>query len=196
MFRRSDKTTASSKASTVPTLKEGGKGRPTPSRKDAQAAARGRARQPMDKKTARKALRERQSDDNRKMREGMKTGDERYLPPRDQGPVRRFVRDYVDSRLCFAELLLPLLIIVMVLTYSGQAKALALGNAIWFGMLVVTLFDTTRLVLKIKKEVRRRFPAEPTKGVGLYAVMRVLQVRPLRMPKRRVSLGEKLPERY
>ena len=28
----------------------------------------------------------------------MKTGDERYFLPRDKGPVRRFIRDFVDSR--------------------------------------------------------------------------------------------------
>ena len=33
-----------------------------------------------------------------KQREALANGDERYLPARDKGPVRRFVRDYVDSR--------------------------------------------------------------------------------------------------
>ena len=48
------------------------------------------------------------------MREGMRTGDERYLPARDKGPVRRYVRDFVDARLCMAELLLPLLVLMMI----------------------------------------------------------------------------------
>src|SRR5690349_11512357 len=89
----------------------GKKGRPTPSRKEAQAAARERARAGMDKKSAQKLLREKRTDSNRRMREGMKNGEEKFLPARDQGPVKRFVRDWVDSRLMFTELVLPLLLV-------------------------------------------------------------------------------------
>ena len=53
----------------------------------------------------------------------MRTGDERYLPARDKGPVKRFIRDYVDARLSIAEFLLPLLIVIMVLQYSRNAGA-------------------------------------------------------------------------
>ena len=56
----------------------------------------------------------------------MKTGDERYLPARDKGPVRRFVRDWIDARLCVAEMLLPLLIIIMV----GQTLSQSLANGL------------------------------------------------------------------
>ena len=55
------------------------------------------------------------------MRQAMKTGDERYLPARDRGPVRRFIRDFVDLRFSFIELMVPLLIVSMVLGYSGSA---------------------------------------------------------------------------
>lgn len=41
-----------------------------------------------------------------RQREAMASGDERYLPVRDKGPVRRFARDYVDSRWCVAEFFL------------------------------------------------------------------------------------------
>ena len=42
----------------------------------------------MDKKAAQKVLRERRAESNAKMREGMRTGEERYLPARDKGPVQ------------------------------------------------------------------------------------------------------------
>ena len=106
MFRRTSKT--ESPQTDAPENKgPGAKGRPTPTRKEAEAAARERARAPMDKKAAQKLLRERRAESNAKMREGMRTGDERYLPARDQGPVKRFIRDYVDARLSIAEFLLP-----------------------------------------------------------------------------------------
>ena len=52
----------------------------------------------------------------------MKAGDERYYLPRDKGPVRRFIRDFVDSRFSFIELMIPLLVVTMVLGYSGNAR--------------------------------------------------------------------------
>jgi len=141
-------------------------------------------------------LRERRSEQNAKMRQGLKTGDERYLPARDQGKVRRFVRDRIDSRLCMAEFLLPLLLVIMVLTYSGNASLQSFGNRLWSVSILMVLFDTTYLVWRLKREVRERFPDESTKGLSFYAVLRSLQLRFMRLPKRNVKLGQKLPERY
>ena len=75
----------------------------------------------MDKKAAQKVLRERRAESNSKVRQGMRTGDERYLPARDKGPVKRFIRNYIDARLSVAEFLLPLLLVIMVMQYSGRA---------------------------------------------------------------------------
>ncbi len=110
MFRRTSK---ADRPARHPSTREapGAKGRPTPTRKEAEAAARERAKAGMDKKAAAKLLRERRAESNSKMREGMRSGDERYLPKRDQGPVKRFIRNYVDARLSIAEFLLPLLLV-------------------------------------------------------------------------------------
>ena len=174
----------------------GGKGRPTPTRREAEAAARARAKGPQSRKEAAKLLRERRAAENVKMRQGLKTGDERYLPARDQGKVRRFVRDFVDSRLCMAELLLPILLVIMVLTYSGNPTLQGYGNGLWSAILLLVVVDTGYLIWKIKREVRTRFPDESTKGVAFYAVLRTLQLRFMRMPKPNVKLGQKPPARY
>ena len=50
----------------------------------------------------------------------MRNGEEKYLLARDKGPVRRFIRDFVDSRFSFIELIIPLLVVTMVLGYSGN----------------------------------------------------------------------------
>ena len=44
---------------------------------------------------------------SQQIRAAMKDGDERYFLARDQGPVRSFIRDYVDSRFSFVELMIP-----------------------------------------------------------------------------------------
>jgi hypothetical protein len=173
-------------------VKEGGKGRPTPSRKEAEAAARARAKAGKDDKAARKLLRERRAEQNAKTRQGMRTGEEKYLPARDQGPVKRFVRDFIDSRLCMAEFLLPALIVIMV----TQSFAPSFSNGLWSATILLVLVDTLLVLFKLKREVRRRFPEASTKGVTSYAILRSLQLRWLRLPKPQVKLGQKLPERY
>src|SRR3954453_11258622 len=74
-----------------------GKGRPTPKRRDAE-----RRRQPIvapkNRKEASRLQRERPREARKDNREGVARGDQRRLAPRDAGPARAFVRDYVDSR--------------------------------------------------------------------------------------------------
>ena len=190
MFRRT-KPDETATPTAAPVM-EGGTGRPTPSRREAEAAARARAKAPRDKKAAKALLREQRASQNAKMREGLKTGDERYLPARDQGKVKRFVRDFVDVRVAMAEFLLPLLIVIMV----SQAINPAFANGLWMATILLVTLDTLLLVFKLRREVRRRFPDESHKRVTSYASLRSLQMRWLRLPKRRVKLGQKLPERY
>jgi hypothetical protein len=178
------------------TDKVGGKGRPTPSRKEAEAAARARAKVPRTRKEQAAAQRSARGDTSRKMREAMKTGDDRYLPSRDRGPVRRFIRDFVDSRFSFIELMVPLLIVSMILGYSGSSGMVQLGNTVLFTTLLVIIVDIVMLRVRLRRELARRFPGESTKGTTLYAAMRSLQMKFLRLPKAQVKIGEKLPETY
>lgn len=195
MFRRSqDPATPPGGTATAP--KPDGKGRRTPTRKEAEAAARAKARLPKDKKAAAKLLRERRAAENAKMREGIKSGDERYLPKRDQGRVRQFIRDFVDARLCFAEFLLPLLLVIMFLQWAPNDDLRVFSNGLWSVTIFLVLLDSIFLRFQLKKQLDRRFPDEPRKGTLFYALLRALQVRFLRMPKPRVKMGQALPERY
>ncbi len=192
MFRR----TNPEPETPLTTDKAGGKGRPTPTRKEAEAAARARAKVPRTRKEQAAAQRGARGDTSRKMREAMKTGDDRYLPSRDRGPVRRFIRDFVDSRFSFTELMVPLLIVSMILGYSGSASMRGLGNTVLFTTLLVIIVDIVMLRFRLRRELARRFPGESTKGATLYAAMRSLQMKFLRLPKPQVKIGEKLPETY
>ena len=165
--------------------KEGGKGRPTPSRKEAEAAARARAKGVQDRKAATRAQR---AEQNARVREGMRTGDERYLPARDKGPVRRFIRNYVDSRLCMAEFLLPLLVIILV----AQPFAPGLSNGLWSATVLLVGLDTVWLTFRLRRTLRGRFPNDSHKGAIGYAILRSIQIRWLRLPKPQVRLGQKI----
>jgi hypothetical protein len=189
-----DQTTASVGSSNGAAGAAKGKGRPTPSRKEAEAAARARAKAAQGSRGgATGATRADRAASSRRIREGMKAGDERYLPARDKGPVRRFVRDFVDRRLCLAELAIPLLFASLLVSASGLAGA---GNGIMNATLLVVVVDSTVLWFRLRRELRRRFTDASTKGLLFYAMTRALQLRFLRIPKPQVRLGQTLPERY
>jgi hypothetical protein len=174
------------------------KGRPTPSRKEAEALNKARAKVPRTRKEMAAAKRLARSDSSTKMRQAMKTGDERYLPARDQGPARRFIRDYVDSSFLIIELMLPAMIVFLIFGYSGSETLATYANLALPAMLLVVLVEGVRLRSRLRKELGRRFPddASAQKGATMYAMMRGLQVRFLRMPKPQVKIGSALPERY
>ena len=192
MFRRNKSDDTVTSSASAASLKEGGKGRATPTRREAEAARRARAKGPQNRKEAARLQRRRRGEANARAREGMRSGDERYLPARDKGPVRRFVRDFVDSRLCMAELLLPMLLVIIV---TG-AFAPGISRDLWSATILLILLDTCWLVFRLRRELGRRFSGRDTKGAVLYGVMRSIQLRWIRMPKAKVKLGAKLPERY
>ncbi len=172
------------------------KGRPTPSRRQAEAANKARAKVPRTRKEQAAARRLARTESSGKMRQAMKTGDDRYLPARDQGPVRKFIRDYIDSSFWMLELMLPAMVVFLVFGYSGNATLATYANLALPAMLLVVLFEGFRMRGKLRKELTRRFPDDSQKGATMYAVMRALQVRFLRMPKPQVKVGQALPERY
>jgi hypothetical protein len=194
LFRRNK-----SDADTEPTgtaVKEGGKGRPTPTRKEAEAAARARAKVPRTRKEIARAQRAARFESSQKVRSAMKSGDERYFLARDKGPVRSFIRDFVDSRFSFVELMIPLLLLTLALGYSGNPTLSSMGNTILLGTMLLVVVDLFIMRLRMRRELARRFPDESTNGTTYYAVMRSLQMKFMRMPKAKVKIGQKLPERY
>ena len=172
------------------------KGRPTPSRREAEAANKARAKVPRTRKEQAAARKLSRTESSSKMREAMRNGDERYLPARDKGPVRRFVRDYVDRSFTLLELMLPAMVVLLFFGYSGSSTLATYSNAALPALLLVVLVEVFRLRWRLRQEIGRRFPDESPKGVTMYAVMRALQIRPLRQPKPQVKLGAPLPERY
>ncbi|MFI6643884.1 DUF3043 domain-containing protein [Streptomyces sp. NPDC050504] len=177
--------------STQPRDPQAPKGRPTPKRSEAQTQRRRAATQPMDRKEAMKRQREARRVDLAKQREALASGDERYLPVRDKGPVRRFVRDFVDSRFCVAEFFLPMAVIILVLSMIRVSNLQNIALLLWLGIIVMIVIDSIGLAVRLKKQLRERFPDEPKKGAVAYGLMRTLQMRRLRLPKPQVKRGER-----
>lgn len=135
-----------------------------------------------------------------KQRDALKSGDERYLPLREQGPVRRFCRDYVDRRRNVAEYLLPFLVVLLVLfAVAGNisdSASTVLTAVVYPIVLVGTIVDEVVMVIGLRKELKARFGNDAIKGSTTYAVLRSTQLRRFRLPKPQVKRGAKLSATY
>lgn len=166
-----------------------GKGRATPTRKEREAA-RKRPLVPDDRKAAAKASKAELAARRDRARVGMERGEERYLPARDKGPQKRFVRDYVDARWSVGEILLPLMVLV-ILTYFIPNEYIAIYalTAVWAVILLVVI-DCLILGRTLRKKLAAKFGADKVEKVTWYAAMRAVQLRALRLPKPQVKRGE------
>ena len=70
--------------------------------------------------------------------------------------------------------MVPLLVLSMILGYSGNRGMIQIGNTVLFTTLLVIVFDIVMLRFRLRRELARRFPDEPTKGTTLYAVSRAM----------------------
>lgn len=200
MFGR-EKTSAPPVGSTVERstaserVKEGGKGRATPTRREAEqrnrrpvigapAPARGATRE--ERKAQRAAARE----VRQRQRIAQAAGEEKFLSPRDKGPVRRYVRDYVDARRNVGEFFLPVALIAIVIGFLNSPSARFLSLVVLYLMVLVIIVDSVLLHRRLKRLTAAKFGDKGTAGAGTYGLMRALQLRRARMPKAQVQRGQ------
>jgi hypothetical protein len=169
-----------------------GKGRPTPRRSEAEAARRrplvGAARgstRTRDRESRREAW--------QRTQEAYRTEDQRYLPLRDRGPIRRLVRDVVDCRRNAGEYFLPAALIVLFLGVLPFPIAQLVSAVAMYTILGVVLLDSFLVFRRAKAAVRERFGEKGSteRGVGTYALSRALQMRRMRRPVPQVKPGQK-----
>lgn len=182
-----------------------GKGRPTPKRREAQGKRRGPvAPAPLTAKQARarrKALRGTRADRKAASAERraatadrrarMLAGEEKFLLPRDRGPVRAFTRDIVDARRNLVGLFMPLALVLILSMFVSPA----LQAYVTLAMVVMMVFMAGEGFLLgriVSRRVRERFPDAVDSGwsLGWYAFVRASQIRRMRAPNPRVSPGD------
>ncbi|ROR71794.1 DUF3043 domain-containing protein [Bogoriella caseilytica] len=174
------------------TTSPGKKGRPTPKRRQAEALNK-RPLVVNDRKEAKRIARQKRQEAYLKQREAMRSGNERYLPLRDKGKPRRWVRDYVDARWSIAEFFMPvalLMIVAMMIVaaFPQIANYMILGT---YGVLVLSLADSLFMVWRVKRKLRQRFSEdEIPRWTGLYAFFRSFYLRRMRQPDPQVKRGE------
>ncbi|GGW27225.1 hypothetical protein GCM10010350_08030 [Streptomyces galilaeus] len=167
------------------------KGRPTPKRSEAQSQRRSVANTSSSRKDAAKRQREERRAQLERQRQALAGGDERFLPARDKGPVRKFARDTIDSRFNVAEFFLPMAVVILVLSMVRVGSLQTIALLLWLVVIVLIVLDSLFTGFRLKKRLAERFPDQNRRGAVAYALMRSLQMRRLRLPKPQVKRGER-----
>lgn len=191
------------------------KGRPTPKRHD-QEVARGVVRDPnaltpaqqaqrrktlkasMSKeewKAYKKKEREENRSRNKEMQAHIDAGDERYLMERDRGPVRGFVRDWVDSQRFFNNYVMPAALVMLAIMLIGTwLPRVSAALSVISMLFIITIFVEGVIIgVRANNAVKKKFPdADTGFGLGMYAFSRATQPRNWRSPKPKVAVGTKL----
>jgi hypothetical protein len=173
-----------------------GKGKATPKRREAEAARKtsvvAPARSGRSGRSGRARPPRQSSVEVRRQREAIRRGDESAMTVRDKGPVRRFVRDYVDARRNVLGLFIPLVAPLVVLIFTRVVVLILVAYASFYLFILAGVIDSLLMTRAIKKQVRIRFPGESTAGLGFYAVTRSMLFKRSRIPAPRVQRGAKV----
>jgi hypothetical protein len=199
---------ASDVAADATARRTGPKGRPTPKRNQARrnakkgpvapapmtsSEARARRKSLAGPKLSREERRAGKTANRARMsdrRARMMAGEEGYLLPRDQGPLRRYVRDVVDSRRNLLGLFMPSTLFLMFVMFGVPQLQLWVSPAM-LALMAVMSVDGLILGRKVSKLVDVKFPnnTESRWKLGLYAAGRASQMRRLRAPRPQVKHG-------
>jgi hypothetical protein len=179
-----------------------GKGRPTPTRTEAEAAhkrplggvGRGTPAAAAGKPLTKEEKKARREEARRKYELAMARGDDRYMPARDKGPVRRWVRDYIDSRRSLGEyVMIGSLVMLLVLMITMSTLPVVSGYLILAFYLVIfaVIGDMIVRARKLKRALIEKFGQDKMgRGTVRYGIMRSLQMRRARLPKPQVERGQ------
>jgi hypothetical protein len=184
LFRRNKQDVTPEPESTTATVgpvPAGKKDRPTPTRKEAEAARRQRMTTKLSKKEARAAA-------SRQSRiERMKA-----ISAREATPEKVLMRDYIDARFNLGEFLLPGVVVILLISLVGSYwPRLTLITTLAMYMFIVGVFFDGYLMWRgFKKVLASRLPKASPKGLLMYGMARSTQIRRFRRPLPRIKRGE------
>ena len=168
-----------------------GKGHPTPKRKVAEAANK----RPLVVDDRRQAAKDARTKDRAKrdlQYKAMLSGDERNMPPRDAGPVKRFVRDHVDARFNLGSYFLPLAVVFLLFAFVAPflgSAGFTIVTAVLYLYVLAVIVDSVILWRGLRKRLIARFGPTSTSGNLMYGVLRATQLPRTRLPRPQVKRG-------
>lgn len=157
------------------------KDKPTPSRKEAEALRRQRITRQL---TPREARRE-SAAKNRAERL-------RVAQAREAQPEKALLRDYIDARFSVGQFLLPSLVVILALSFLYQVAPFMtlVSTAAMYLFIFAVILDGVLMWRGFKRVLAQRMPKASSKGLLMYAINRMIQIRRFRMPAPRIKRGD------
>jgi prepilin signal peptidase PulO-like enzyme (type II secretory pathway) len=109
---------------------------------------------------------------------------------RERGPQKRFARDYIDARFNVGEFMIPVMFLVILLTFFPDPNVQTYGILALWAFFLVAIVDCVILGFILTKKIEAKFGADRAEKVRWYAAMRALQLRVMRLPKPQVKRGQ------
>ena len=122
----------------------------------------------------------------------MRRGEDWALPAKDQGPVKALARNYVDSRRRVSEFYMYGLVVLLFLLFFRNATVQTFLPPVLFLMIFIMVLDGYLIGRRLKTLAAERYPGQSTRGVTVYAALRAMQFRKIRVPKPVVKPGDKI----
>ncbi len=181
LFRRNSEAAGPEPTTTINTAPTGKKDRPTPTRKEAEAARRQRMTTTLSKKEARQTA-SRQS----------RAARMKAVSAREAAPEKVLMRDYVDARFNLGEFLLPSVVVILAVTILGSYwPAVTLIATLAMYLFILGVFVDGYLMWRgFKRVLAARLPKASPKGLLMYGMTRSTQIRRFRSPAPRIKRGE------
>jgi hypothetical protein len=181
LFRRNTEAAAPEQPAETIEDPTGKKGRPTPTRKEAEAARRQRVTTTLSKKEARAAA-SRQS----------RAARMKAVNAREAAPEKVLMRDYIDARFNLGEFLLPSVVVILAVTLLGSywPNVTVITTLAMYLFILAVFVDGYLMWRGFKKVLAARLPKASPKGLLLYGMTRSTQIRRFRSPTPRIKRGD------
>ena len=151
---------------------------------------------PKDRKAAKREARAARDEAWKRQSEAMVTGDEKYLPSREKGPVKRYIRDYVDARFSLGEAFLPLSVLLMVIMFGFQTRMPQIGLLLMmclYAVFLLSIIDAVVCWWLVRRQLHAKFGADKVQAQGTifwYIFSRCFNLRRWRQPSPQVARRE------
>lgn len=185
-------------------VKDGGKGRATPTRKEAQAARRSPGSRPSarpgakpgDPKAAKKAMQAARRAKAAEYRAGMNSGDVSRLPARERVAERVLARDIVDQRRNLGPLLLGAIVVAYFIGLAPVGGLKAVAVILLPVCMIGIVLDSIIVARTVSRQIAERYPNSRVK-VKAYVGQRALMPARWRQPRPRpnIVVGRWFPKR-
>lgn len=174
---------------------QAGKGRPTPKRSEAEKGryqSIGGSRPGSSRSGSSGSRPPADRAERTRKYEAMKRGEDWALNPRDRGPERKLVRDFIDSKRRVSEYYMYALIVLLLALFTRNKALNTYISPLVVVLIVVVALDGLLIRRSIQRLISQRLPGSSTRGLTIYGLMRALQIRRFRVPAPQVRPGDKI----